>query len=73
MKNLPRRGNRPRAFTVLGEQLTVFRIHGVIGLARGRQEPDKTIQMTPEEAYELGGFLFDAADLELALREDDNA
>lgn len=54
--------------TESGESLTVFRIKGHIGLARGRQPPDETIQMTIMEAYELADELMGTAEFEEELR-----
>ncbi len=51
-----------------GEALTVFRMSGMICIARGRQDPQKTIHLTPEMAYQVAGRLFDAADDEADIR-----
>lgn len=61
--------NDRHLITASGDSLTVFRMNGRVCLARGRQEPPETIQMTLGQAYDLAGRLIDAADDEADIRE----
>lgn len=56
--------------TESGDSLTVFRMDGRVCLARGRQDPQETIQMSPEQALDLAGRLMDEADFETTLVEE---
>ena len=55
--------------TESGDSLTVFRMDRLVCLARGRQDPQETIQMSPQQALDLAGRLMDEADFEETLRE----